>query len=207
MWVTGIMQGLMWREVDAQGFLVNSFADTVAAKFPMYVVAGGRRDVPHRRADHGYNLWMTVTKGRGPQGRPCRGRQNKEGRRMALYGQTRRSRTRPSFWRSASWSSRSAGSWRSRRCSTSRTPSRRWRACAPTPRWSWPGRDIYIREGCYVCHSPDDPPHAGRGGALRPLLLAAESMYDHPFQWGSKRTGPDLARVGGATRTTGMSIT
>ena len=38
MWVTGIMEGLMWREVDAQGFLVNSFADTVAAKFPMYVV-------------------------------------------------------------------------------------------------------------------------------------------------------------------------
>ena len=44
---------------------------------------------------------------------------------------------------------------------------------------------------------PDDPPDARRGGALRPLLLAAESMYDHPFQWGSKRTGPDLARVGG----------
>jgi cytochrome c oxidase cbb3-type subunit 1 len=40
MWVTGIMEGLMWREVDAQGFLVNSFADTVAAKFPMYVVRG-----------------------------------------------------------------------------------------------------------------------------------------------------------------------
>jgi cytochrome c oxidase cbb3-type subunit 1 len=54
MWVTGIMEGLMWREVDAQGFLVNSFADTVAAKFPMYVVRGtGRGDVPHRRADHG----------------------------------------------------------------------------------------------------------------------------------------------------------
>ncbi|MCB1336026.1 MAG: cbb3-type cytochrome c oxidase subunit I, partial [Maritimibacter sp.] len=40
MWVTGIMEGLMWREIDAQGFLVNSFADTVAAKFPMYVVRG-----------------------------------------------------------------------------------------------------------------------------------------------------------------------
>lgn len=40
MWVSGIMEGLMWREVDAQGFLVNSFADTVSAKFPMYVVRG-----------------------------------------------------------------------------------------------------------------------------------------------------------------------
>ena len=44
---------------------------------------------------------------------------------------------------------------------------------------------------------PDDPRAARRGRALRPLLLAAESMYDHPFQWGSKRIGPDLARVGG----------
>jgi cytochrome c oxidase cbb3-type subunit 1 len=53
MWVTGIMEGLMWREVDANGFLVNSFADTVAAKFPMYVVRGsGRGPVPHRRAHH-----------------------------------------------------------------------------------------------------------------------------------------------------------
>jgi hypothetical protein len=53
MWVTGIMEGLMWREVDAQGFLVNSFADTVAAKFPMYVVrALGRHAVPRRCGDH-----------------------------------------------------------------------------------------------------------------------------------------------------------
>ncbi len=53
MWVTGIMEGLMWREVDANGFLVNSFADTVAAKYPMYVVRGiGGPDVPHRRNHH-----------------------------------------------------------------------------------------------------------------------------------------------------------
>jgi cytochrome c oxidase cbb3-type subunit II len=59
------------------------------------------------------------------------------------------------------------------------------------------GRDIYIREGCYVCHSQmirslrDEVERYGH------YSLAAESMYDHPFQWGSKRTGPDLARVGG----------
>ncbi|MEM1129517.1 MAG: cbb3-type cytochrome c oxidase subunit I, partial [Pseudomonadota bacterium] len=64
MWVTGIMEGLMWRETDQYGFLVNSFADTVAAKFPMYVVralggvlylAGGIIMC--------YNLWMTITRG------------------------------------------------------------------------------------------------------------------------------------------------
>ncbi len=59
------------------------------------------------------------------------------------------------------------------------------------------GRDIYIREGCYLCHSQmirslrDEIERYGH------YSLAAESMYDHPFQWGSKRTGPDLARVGG----------
>ena len=59
------------------------------------------------------------------------------------------------------------------------------------------GRDIYIREGCYNCHSQmirtlrDEVERYGH------YSLAAESMYDHPFQWGSKRTGPDLARVGG----------
>jgi cytochrome c oxidase cbb3-type subunit 2 len=58
------------------------------------------------------------------------------------------------------------------------------------------GRDIYVREGCYVCHSQmiralrDEVERYGH------YSLAAESMYDHPFQWGSKRTGPDLARVG-----------
>jgi cytochrome c oxidase cbb3-type subunit II len=59
------------------------------------------------------------------------------------------------------------------------------------------GRDIYLREGCYTCHSQmvrtlrDEVERYGH------YSLAAESMYDHPFQWGSKRTGPDLARVGG----------
>src|SRR5262252_2202076 len=59
------------------------------------------------------------------------------------------------------------------------------------------GRDIYIREGCYVCHSQmirslrDEVERYGH------YSLAAESMYDHPFQWGPERTGPDLARVGG----------
>jgi cytochrome c oxidase cbb3-type subunit 2 len=59
------------------------------------------------------------------------------------------------------------------------------------------GRDIYVREGCYLCHSQmirDLRDEVERYGHYS---LAAESMYDHPFQWGSKRTGPDLARVGG----------
>ena len=59
------------------------------------------------------------------------------------------------------------------------------------------GRDIYIREGCYVCHSQMIRPFRDDVERYGHYSLAAESMYDHPFQWGSKRTGPDLARVGG----------
>jgi cytochrome c oxidase cbb3-type subunit 1 len=62
MWVTGIMEGLMWREVDANGFLVNAFADTVAAKFPMYVVrALGGALFLSGALIMCYNLWKTVT--------------------------------------------------------------------------------------------------------------------------------------------------
>jgi cytochrome c oxidase cbb3-type subunit II len=59
------------------------------------------------------------------------------------------------------------------------------------------GRNIYVREGCYVCHSQQVRPFKDEFERYGHYSLAAESMYDHPFQWGSKRTGPDLARVGG----------
>jgi cytochrome c oxidase cbb3-type subunit 2 len=59
------------------------------------------------------------------------------------------------------------------------------------------GRNIYIREGCYVCHSQQIRPFKDEVERYGHYSLAAESMFDKPFQWGSKRTGPDLARVGG----------
>jgi cytochrome c oxidase cbb3-type subunit 2 len=59
------------------------------------------------------------------------------------------------------------------------------------------GRDIYVREGCYNCHSQMIRPFRDELERYGHYSLAAESMYDHPFQWGAKRTGPDLARVGG----------
>ncbi|ANN60635.1 cytochrome-c oxidase, cbb3-type subunit II [Mesorhizobium loti] len=58
------------------------------------------------------------------------------------------------------------------------------------------GRNIYVREGCYLCHSQMIRPFRDEVERYGHYSLAAESMYDHPFQWGSKRTGPDLARVG-----------
>src|SRR5678815_5791581 len=59
------------------------------------------------------------------------------------------------------------------------------------------GRVIYIREGCYLCHSQMIRPLRDEVERYGHYSLAAESMFDHPFQWGSERTGPDLARVGG----------
>ncbi|MDJ0388380.1 cytochrome-c oxidase, cbb3-type subunit II [Roseomonas sp. E05] len=59
------------------------------------------------------------------------------------------------------------------------------------------GRNIFVREGCYTCHSQMIRPFRDEAERYGHYSLAAESMFDHPFQWGSKRTGPDLARVGG----------
>ena len=59
------------------------------------------------------------------------------------------------------------------------------------------GRDIYVREGCYNCHSQMIRPFRAETERYGHYSVAGESVYDHPFQWGSKRTGPDLARVGG----------
>jgi cytochrome c oxidase cbb3-type subunit 2 len=59
------------------------------------------------------------------------------------------------------------------------------------------GRDVYQREGCYLCHSQMIRPFRDEKERYGHYSLASESMYDHPFQWGSKRTGPDIARLGG----------
>jgi cytochrome c oxidase cbb3-type subunit 2 len=67
----------------------------------------------------------------------------------------------------------------------------------PYPALALEGRDVYVREGCYVCHSQMIRPFRSETERYGPYSLAGESVYDHPFQFGSKRTGPDLARVGG----------
>ena len=67
----------------------------------------------------------------------------------------------------------------------------------PYPALALEGRDIYIREGCYNCHSQMIRPLRAETERYGHYSLAGESVYDHPFQFGSKRTGPDLARVGG----------
>ena len=67
----------------------------------------------------------------------------------------------------------------------------------PYPALELAGRDIYVREGCYNCHSQMIRPFRAETERYGHFSVAGEFIYDHPFQWGSKRTGPDLARVGG----------
>jgi cytochrome c oxidase cbb3-type subunit 2 len=67
----------------------------------------------------------------------------------------------------------------------------------PYPALQLAGRDVYVREGCYNCHSQMIRPFRSETERYGAYSLAGESVYDHPFQFGSKRTGPDLARVGG----------
>ena len=76
----------------------------------------------------------------------------------------------------------------------SRTPTE---GVVPYPPLQLAGRDIYVREGCYNCHSQMIRPFRSETERYGPYSVAGESVYDRPFQWGSKRTGPDLARVGG----------
>ncbi len=68
---------------------------------------------------------------------------------------------------------------------------------APRTALQQEGRDIYVREGCYTCHSQMIRPFRAETERYGHYSVAGEFVYDHPFQWGSKRTGPDLARVGG----------
>jgi cytochrome c oxidase cbb3-type subunit 2 len=67
----------------------------------------------------------------------------------------------------------------------------------PYPALQLAGRDVYVREGCYVCHSQQIRPFRSETERYGPYSVAGEFVYDRPFQFGSKRTGPDLARVGG----------
>ena len=90
--------------------------------------------------------------------------------------------------------------WQSQVAYEERKPLTEWKAgdgIRPYTPLELAGRDSYQREGCYTCHSQQIRPFRDEKERYGHYSLASESIYDHPFQWGSKRTGPDLARVGG----------
>ncbi len=210
MWVSGIMEGLMWREYTPQGFLAYSFVQTVAAKHVEFMVRalGGLMYLSGTLIMI-YNLWRTV-RGDVRQGeagvlsvKPVRRGRPRRFPRPRNKGQV--------MWKFHGKFERHSlllligivvaisigGLVEIVPLFYLESTIEKVQGMRPYTPLELEGRDIYIREGCVGCHSQMIRPLRDEVERYGHYSLAAESMYDHPFQWGSKRTGPDLARVGG----------
>ncbi len=196
MWIAGVMQGLMWRAVNPDGTLVYSFVESVKATFPFYLVrlAGGLLYLGGMLL-MAWNVVMTVRAGKVTAAQvpatkheehhsPARGHEKIETNNglmvvlillvVAVGGLVE---IVPLFFQ--------------------RSTTEAVAGVKPYTALQLAGRDVYLREGCYNCHS--QMIRALQSETLRygHYSMAGEFVYDRPFQWGSKRTGPDLARVGG----------
>ena len=205
MWIAGVMQGLMWRAINADGTLTYTFVESVKATCPFYVVrlgggllflAGMLRDGLERRDDRSRS-------GRAAAVPRSRAWPTPEGEHVPwLTTNPQRSRAHrdqqlPDDRADPARRSRSAAWSRSCRCSSSARRRSRSPGLKPYTALQLAGRDVYMREGCYNCHSQMIRPLRAETERYGHYSVAGEFVYDHPFQWGSKRTGPDLARVGG----------
>lgn len=200
MWAAGITQGLMWRAVDDKGKLVYpDFIETVTRIVPLYWVRalGGALFIAGFLLMI-YNIWKTLRKAPQtrkeeivPQQVPLKTQTHPETSHRKLEGLV-------TVFTVLVVLAVLAGSiieiYPTLSLHNYIDPLKRTQPYSPL---EIAGRDVYISEGCYVCHSqmirklPEDVLRFG------PASTIEESFYDHPFQWGSKRTGPDLARVGG----------
>ncbi|MCB9063037.1 MAG: cytochrome-c oxidase, cbb3-type subunit I [Halobacteriovoraceae bacterium] len=201
MWAAGITQGLMWRAVDDQGMLVyDKFIETVVRIVPMYWVrASGGVLVLTGFILMVYNVIKTIkaappiTEEETFQAAPLAS--DKE---EASATPHRRLEGMPVLFTVLSLLAIVVGT------SVELLPallSESYVEKNPNVKPYTPlelaGRDIYIKEGCYVCHSQQIRPDVSEQLRYGKISTAADSIYDRPFQWGSRRIGPDLARVGG----------
>ena len=201
MWVSGIMQGLMWRSYDELGFLQFSFIETVEAMHPFYVIrAFGGLLFLIGALVMVYNLWRTVRGEiraeeplvRAPAAAPAGVRSR------AMWGHDTRAERNGLLLAVLILITVSIGGLvEIVPLFTIESTIEPVEGVRPYSPLELAGRNIYVREGCYNCHSQMMRPFRDEVERYGHYSLAAESMYDHPFQWGSKRTGPDLARVGG----------
>ena len=187
----------MWRATNADGTLTYAFVESVKATYPFYAIRllGGVLFLAGMLI-MAYNTVRTIA-GSKPYEAPIP--TGVAGPRVGLnmkLNQEQSSKAFPGSSSSCSSSSASAGSWRSCRCSSRGRRRSRSTGLKPYSPLALTGRDIYVREGCYNCHSQMIRPFRAETERYGPYSVAGEFVYDHPFQWGSKRTGPDLARVG-----------
>ncbi|MGE0762572.1 MAG: cytochrome-c oxidase, cbb3-type subunit I [Bdellovibrionales bacterium] len=196
MWAAGITQGLMWRAIDANGRLVYpDFVETVMRIVPLYWVRalGGLLFIAGFLIMV-YNIYKTIKS--APVSHPQRLSVLNTRHAPSETGHRRLEGAATAF-SILSLIAILVGSV------IEIYPTLSLHKYIPANMQSQPysplelaGRDIYVKEGCYVCHSQQIRPLAAEILRYGPPSTVAESMYDRPFQWGSKRTGPDLARVG-----------
>jgi cytochrome c oxidase cbb3-type subunit I/II len=200
MWVAGITQSLMWRAIDANGKLVYpNFIETVVKIVPMYWVrAFGGTLVLISFIIMMYNLFKTMQKGSTDKVEVYEAYALDESSIEKNATPHRSLEGLPMVFAVVALLAILVGS------AIEIIPSllssqyiTKIDAVKPYTPLELLGRDIYIREGCYLCHSQTIRPMGHEVLRYGKHSEAAEFVYDHPFQWGSKRTGPDLARVGG----------
>ena len=200
MWVAGITQSLMWRAIDANGKLVYpNFIETVVKIVPMYWVrAIGGTFVLTSFILMMYNLYMTMKAGSTSKVDVYEAYALDDSSIEKNATPHRALEGLPMIFAVLALVAILVGS------AIEIVPSilsknfiTKIDAVKPYTPLELLGRDIYLREGCYLCHSQTIRPMAHEVLRYGKASEAAEFVYDHPFQWGSKRTGPDLARVGG----------
>jgi cytochrome c oxidase cbb3-type subunit I/II len=198
--VAGITQSLMWRAMDSAGRLTYpNFIETVIKIVPMYWVrAIGGTLVLISFIIMMYNLYKTAKKGKAEDSVSFEAYALDESSVEHNASSHRKLEGWPMIFAVLSLLAILVGS------ATEILPSLlsdkyivKMGAIKPYTPLELLGRDVYIREGCYLCHSQTVRPMAHEVLRYGKPSEAAEFVYDHPFQWGSKRTGPDLARVGG----------
>lgn len=200
MWVAGITQSLMWRAMDSAGrLLYPNFIETVIKIVPMYWVrAIGGTLVLISFLIMIYNLYKTAKKGKISKGEAYEAYALDESSLEKNAEPHRKLEGWPMIFAVLSLVAILVGS------AIEIVPSLlsdkyivKIDAIKPYTPLELLGRDVYIKEGCYLCHSQTVRPMTHEVVRYGKASEAAEFVYDHPFQWGSKRTGPDLARVGG----------
>ena len=200
MWVAGVTQSLMWRAMDSSGKLIYpNFIETVIKIVPMYWVrAIGGTLVLISFLIMIYNLYKTAKKGKVGEEETFEAYALDDSTIEKNAERHRKLEGWPMIFAVLSLIAILVGS------AIEIVPSLlsdkyviKISAIKPYSPLELLGRDLYIREGCYLCHSQTVRPMVHEVIRYGKASDAAEFVYDHPFQWGSKRTGPDLARVGG----------
>jgi cytochrome c oxidase cbb3-type subunit I/II len=200
MYVAGITQSLMWQEFAADGTLrYPNFLETVVRLRPMYVLrAGGGTLFLGGVLVAVYNLYRTARQGTFEPGEAAAAAPLRDYRPAAASGWHRALESRPVQFAALTFVAVLIGGV------VEFVPTALIRSNVPTIASVNPytpleveGRDLYIREGCVGCHSQMIRPIRSETARYGDYSKAGEFVYDHPFLWGSKRTGPDLQRLGG----------